>query len=214
MTDLPDWQIISGDALEVIPTLSAFSFDAVITDPNYGIGAGEMNLGFSQSSRMEKSDWDSEPPSPELLSTICALAPTVVIWGGNYFSLPPTRGFLIWDKGASFQDRSFSECEYAWTNLDRPARIYRRDPLARGDYANRIHKTQKPLALMLWVIDTCTNPGDLVLDPFCGSATTGAACLLRGRRFIGIEKDHQMAEKAALRLTKAAEEGQQLKLVF
>ena len=206
------WQVITGDCLDVLPTLAAGSVDAVITDPPYGIGAGKMNLGMWQSSRMTKSEWDSAPPLPSTIRAIVNLAPTAVVWGGNYFDLPPSRGFIVWDKGNGFKGRSFSECEYAWTNLDRPARIFRHDPLAGGDYVGRLHKTQKPLPLMLWVIESCTNPGDLILDPFCGSGTTGVACVQTGRRFIGIEIDPGYADIARTRIAKAVEQARQEQL--
>lgn len=208
---MTNWTVITGDCLDVMAGLEGI--DAVITDPPYGIGAANMNLGFSQSSRLEKSDWDSAIPLPETIAAVLAAAPVVVIWGGNYFGLPPTRGFLIWDKGGGFRARSFSECEFAWTNLNRPARIFTRDPLANRDYIGRQHKTQKPIALMEWVIESCTQPGDTILDPFCGSGTTGVACMQTGRNFIGIEIDPHYADIARQRISKAAEQAQQLVLV-
>ena len=177
--------------------------DAVITDPPYGINAGMMNLGFSKSSRMEKSAWDEQRPSDETINKIIKLSDVSVLWGGNYFNLPPSRCILVWDKGESFKDRSFSELEMAWTNLDKPARIYKRNPLANGDYKERYHKTQKPVALMEWVIKNYTNEGDTIFDPFMGSGTTGIAAANTGRKFIGCEINPDYYAIAERRITEA-----------
>ena len=188
----------NGDGIQYLRSIPSGSVSAIITDPPYGINAGMMNLGFSQSSRIEKSKWDEMPPSSDDLDLLVKSAPVVVIWGGNYFPLPPSRCFLIWDKGGRFKDRSFSECELAWTNLESPARIYKRDPLANGDYLKRYHKTQKPIALMSWVIENFTKEGDVIYDPYMGSGSTGVACVETGRSFIGSEinpKYFAIAEK-------------------
>jgi DNA modification methylase len=206
------WQVITGDCLDVMKGIPDGVIDAVITDPPYGIGAAKMNLGMWQSSRMPKAGWDDVPLSPQAIAALLGIAPKVIIWGGNYMGLPPTRGFLVWDKGNGFKGRSFSECEYAWTNLDRPARIFRRDPLASGDYKNRVHKTQKPIPLMEWCIKQATKPGDLVIDPYCGSGATGEACIQTDRRFIGIEINPSDADIAHERCAKAWEQARQLKL--
>lgn len=173
-----------GDCLEILPTLAGV--DAVVTDPNYGIDAGNMKLGMWRTSRMVKSDWDKERSD---IAPLLALDVPTVIWGGNYFELPPTRCFLVWNKGNGFKGRDFAECEMAWTNRDAVARVFDHDPLAHGDYRDKQHPTQKPVALMVWCVENFTQPGDTVLDPFMGSGTTGVACAKLGRNFIGIEKD-------------------------
>jgi DNA modification methylase len=193
----------NGDGIQYLRSIPSGSVSAIITDPPYGINAGMMNLGFSQSSRIEKSEWDEMPPSSDDLNLLAKSAPVVVIWGGNYFPLPPSRCFLIWDKGGGFKDRSFSECELAWTNLDSPARIYRRDPLAKGDYLKRYHKTQKPIALMSWVIENFTNEGDVIYDPYMGSGSTGVACVETGRGFIGSEINPKYFAVAEKRISQA-----------
>ena len=201
-----------GDCLEFMRSMPDKSVDAVITDPPYGINAGMMNLGYWQSSRLPKSDWDKKRPSKETIEKMIELSDVSIIWGGNYFELPPTRCFLIWDKGEGFKDRSFSECEMAWTNLDKPARVYKRDPLANGDYRERQHKTQKPLALMLWVIRNYTKEGDTIFDPFMGSGTTGVAAVQLGRKFIGCEINPDYYAIAEKRI-KQAQESRQLELM-
>lgn len=201
----PYWQtadgrhvLYLGDNLSVLPSLETGSIQAIITDPPYGINAGNMNLGKWRTSRMPKSDWDAIAPD---LSPVLALDVQTIIWGGNYFPLPQSRCFLVWDKGAGFYGRDFSECEMAWCNRDSVARIFRHDPLASGDYRNKLHPTQKPLAVMLWCLSLLDLPeGATVFDPYAGSGTTLVACARTGRRSIGIEIDEQYAQIAARRM--------------
>lgn len=139
-----------------------------------------------------------------------AKARAQVIFGGNYFALPPARCWLVWDKLNGAND--FADCELAWTNLDRAVRrlAYRWNGMIRENHEERgFHPTQKPVGVMLWVLELATKPGDVVIDPFCGSGTTGVACLRLGRRFIGIERESKYAAIARERLT-AESSGQTL----
>ncbi len=126
------------------------------------------------------------------------------MFGGNYFSLPASRNFLVWDKGAGFKGRDFAECEMAWCSWDGNARILSHDPLARGDYrnGNKEHPTQKPVAVMEWAI---RHAGSVttILDPFMGSGTTGVACMNLGRKFIGIEREVKYFDIACRRIEDA-----------
>ena len=199
----PRWQVIHGDCREVLPTLG--QVDAVVTDPPYGIrearGKNTTRTNMAVVRDYGVSDWDDAPPDASLLDLVRSMAPKVVMFGGNYFSLPPTRCWLVWDKlnGAN----SFADCELAWTNLDMAVRRlqYRWNGMIRENKEERgQHPTQKPVGVMQWVLELATKPGDLVLDPFCGSGTTGVACLRLGRRFIGIEKEATYAAVARERL--------------
>ena len=193
-----DCTLYLGDCLELLPTLG--KFDAVVTDPPYGIGAGRMSLGKWRTSRMQRSDWDARAPD---LSEILALNVPSVIWGGNYFGLPAHRGFLVWNKGAGFKARDFAECEIAWTNIDTNAREMTYDPLARGDYREKQHPTQKPVEVMRWCIERLPTGCTSILDPFMGSGTTGVACAKMGRKFTGIEIDPGYFDIACERIRKA-----------
>lgn len=185
-----------ADYLDVLSGLAA---DAIVTDPPYGIAAGRMNLGKWRTSRMEKGAWDDETPD---LSGILALDMPSIIWGGNYFSLPPSRAWLIWDKGAGFKGRDFAEVELAWCSFDGNARIFQYDPLARGDYRDKEHPTQKPLTLMKWCLGFLPTAGT-ILDPFMGSGTTGVAATQMGRRFVGVEKEKRYFDIACRRIEEA-----------
>ena len=173
-----------GDCLQVMRGIADKSIDAVITDPPYGLGnKWTGGTWFTKNVyATDKVDWDTKPPQ-EIVDYIVSMNKPTVIWGGNYFVLPPSRGWLVWSKINSMP--TMADIELAWTNLDKPAKQYR--SLRSG--WNRQHPTEKPVGLMVWAILHTTNPGDTILDPFMGSGTTGVACIQTGRNFIGIEID-------------------------
>jgi site-specific DNA-methyltransferase (adenine-specific) len=156
--------------------LHSLKADALITDPPYG-------LGRTDPARKPKGtmDWDGQPASQEQLAAMCAAAPIQIIWGGNYFGLPASQGFLIWDKVQS-EDLTLSMCEYAWTNLQQPAKLFRRHVVSYEKW----HPTQKPVELMRWCIERAGMP-NVILDPMMGAGTTGVAAVSLGKQFIGIE---------------------------
>lgn len=193
-----------GDCMDVLPTLP--KVDAVITDPPYGIGAGEMSLGKWRTSRMEKGTWDLSAPTREALQQILDKGEFCVVFGGNYMQLPPTRNFLVWDKGAGFKGRDFAECEFAWCSWDANARVLTHDPLARGDYRCKEHPTQKPVPVMAWAIGHAPK-AETILDPFMGSGTTGVAAVQMGRQFIGIEREPKYFDIACKRIEDAQRMG-------
>lgn len=192
-------RLILGDCLDVLPTLGRF--DAILTDPPYGIGA-HSGVGKYGKRRGFAGDWDSQAPDLSWLPDV-----TAIIWGGNYFDLPPSRAFLIWDKGAGFKGRDFAECEMAWCSFDANARVLSYDPLARGDYrgGNKQHPTQKPVAVMEWCIGFLPD-AQTIIDPFMGSGTTLVACQKLGRAGTGIEIDPDYFRIACERVHKAWQE--------
>jgi DNA modification methylase len=189
-----DCTLYLGDCLAVMPTLS--EFDAVVTDPPYGIGA-DKGVGKYGRLKAGSQRWDSFAPDVSWVSNYPA-----IVWGGNYFNLPPSRAYLIWDKGAGFKGRDFAECEMAWCSFDANARILQRDPLARGDYRGKQHPTQKPVALMEWCLGFLPDAKH-ILDCYMGSGTTGVACVKLGRKFTGIELDPDYFDIACKRIEEA-----------
>jgi DNA modification methylase len=197
--------LILGDCREILPTLGPV--DAVVTDPPYGIATvwkGGNGYGWGRD-RAERNAWDSAPPSPETIGTIRDISNQQIIWGGNYFPLPPSRGWLVWKKpGSGF---SLSDAELAWTNIDQPVRcleVHRltalNGELSPGGPVRPDHPTQKPIALMAWCLGFVSGT---ILDPFMGSGTTGVACARLGRRFIGIEIDENYFNIACRRIEDA-----------
>jgi len=128
-------------------------------------------------------------------------------FGGNYFTLPPTSCWLVWDKLNGKND--FADCELAWTNWPKAVRRLQWlwNGMIRQGNEERFHPTQKPLEVMKWVIELCPK-ADSVLDPFMGSGTTGVAAIQLGRKFIGIERDERYFEIACKRIEQAVAQGQ------
>jgi DNA modification methylase len=192
--------IYCGDNRRIVPLLD--EFDLLLTDPPYGISADEnahkngvkcRANGFREYS---KSDWDSAPPADWVIAMAREKCRDHIVWGGNYFSLPPTPCWLIWDKGQ--RDFSFADAELAWTNLSTAVRAitFHRGRMVRegGD-----HPTQKPLDVMSWCLSHAPD-AKTVLDPWMGSGTTLVAAKLRGLRAVGIEINEEYCEIAVRRL--------------
>ena len=182
-----------GDCMEVLPTLQ--KVDAVITDPPYGIGIASNPVRQMH----EKHDWDAATPDESVLSAVIQAGAVAVVWGGNYFDLPPSQCFLVWDK-VQPQDFSLAMCEQAWTNKKGPAKLYRQSVLSY----RKEHPTQKPVELMKWCIEQAGVPQrGTILDAFMGSGTTGVAAVQMGRRFIGIEREPKYFDIALRRIEDA-----------
>jgi len=176
-----------------------------VTDPPYGLvrtSGGVGKYGSEKWGGARDLRWDQEPPRPELLQAVIGKADHQIIWGGNYLPLGPAGCFLVWDKGACFRNRNFSEAELAWTSLDLNIKIFTYDPLAHRDYhyGRKFHPTQKPLPLMLWCLRLLPPGCHTILDPFMGSGTTALACLATNRRFIGIEREEYYFDIACCRI--------------
>jgi DNA modification methylase len=198
-----------GDCMEVMPTLS--KVDAVLTDPPYGIGADKSmhkNSGtkYGKAAAAKRdyadTDWDSAPIGDEVINAMRDLSDRQIIFGGNYFNLPPARCWLVWDKKVNGE---FADCELAWTNLDKPVRRIEHmwnGMLRKGGEIRNAHPTQKPLGVMDWCL-THVPDAKLILDPFMGSGTTGVACVKSGRHFIGIEREPEYFEIACMRIEEA-----------
>jgi DNA modification methylase len=193
-----------GDCRELLPLLG--TVDAVVTDPPYGIGA-DLGAGKSADKWAERTGdnrWDSAAPSADLMAEVLAKGRYAIVWGGNYFGLPATKCWLVWDKQTA-GITTFADCEVAWTNLPKAMRLVRH--LWSGPYMKvreeRHHPTQKPLDVMRWAIDHLPKECRTILDPFMGSGTTGVACAKMDRRFVGVELDPGYFETACARIKEA-----------
>ena len=193
--------IYNADCGDVLPWLGMF--DAVVTDPPYGLGdKWNGGAGGEKSSwkipQQEAKQWDMTISDrlPEALKHGRA----AIVWGGNYYDLPATRCWLIWDKKQP-DTWTTGQAEMAWTNLDRTTRVFRMaqcEAHMPSQMAKKTHPAQKPLGLMKWClkwVDATT-----VLDPFMGSGTTLEACKLSGISAVGIEIKEKYCETAANRL--------------
>lgn len=177
------------DCMEYMRTLPDKAFDLAVVDPPYGIGMDGGCVGYKGDNVFEKKGWDKSTPGKEYFDELFRVSENQIIWGGNYFYLPPTRCFLIWDKGAGFRGRTYAEAELAWTSFDQNVRIFERDPLCNGDYKGKIHPTQKPVALYAWIFSRYAKPGDKILDTHLGSGSSRIAAYDAGLDFVGCEID-------------------------
>lgn len=188
---LGDCTLYLGDCLEVMADMPDKSVDAVITDPPYGLGE-RMNGGTwgADKKYSEMRSWDGKE-NQIAIDMILEYQAQIIIWGGNYYNLPKTRCWLIWDKP---QLNTMSDFEMAWTNLDMPCKRYKNNRSWNG----RIHPTEKPINLIKWSFGFIN--GQTILDPFMGSGTTGVACVQTGRKFIGIEIEPKYFDIACERI--------------
>ena len=199
-------RLILGDCLEVMPTLGRF--DAVVTDPPYGIeAAARGTIGSSKKAPVKDygaKSWDVEPASADCIALIRRISSHQIIFGGNYFEgLGPTSCWLVWDKQNTGE---FADCELAWTNLPKAVRrIYWRwnGMIRRGDDV-RVHPTQKPLGVMEWCLTHLPKGASTILDPFAGSGTTAVACQRMGFAGTAIERDPEYFEAMCRRVDEAA----------
>lgn len=219
MYEVPD--LYNADCMEAMKEFHDKFFDLAIVDPPYGINADQFNNGSGESKdagkygtavrlrgrlnsgggklkncllNRSKFSWDNEIPPAEYFEELRRVSKNQVIWGGNYFPLPPTRGILVWDKKQSWEN--FSQVEIAWTSFDRPAGLFSFSNTRGG----KIHPTQKPIELYSWVLRRCAKEGDKILDTHAGSASSLVACHRAGYEAWGFEIDKDYYKQAKLRL--------------
>ena len=191
-----------GDCREILPTLP--KVDLVLTDPPYGIGDKWDKAGGFASCGGKLWDgnagWDSSAPDKSVIDACVSASSMSIIWGGNYFDLPPSRGYLVWDKMQT--GFSLADSEIAWVSKPITPRTFR---FARAQLASegKIHPTQKPLSLMEWCINLAPKNTLTVADPFMGSGTTGVACANMGKTFYGIEREPKYFDIACKRIEAA-----------
>ena len=187
---------------DVLPSIDPADVDLLLTDPPYGIDLDTDYSGLNGSHRTyERVSGDDAPfdPAPLLAYGRC------VLWGANHYAsrLPDSPSWISWDKRGDQKPTMFADVELAWTNLGGPAIRYRHwwgvnRASERGFHA---HPTQKPVALMRWIVEKWTEPGDLVLDPYMGSGPVAQACHELGRRYIGVELVEDYCRIAVSRLS-------------
>lgn len=195
-----DATLYLGDCMDILPTLD--KVDAVITDPPYGIEGtwkGGNSSGWGKF-RGEAELWDVRPDW--FATWALATQSKLVIWGGNYFELPVSGSWFVWDKVV--REFTSGHCELAWTNLKKPIKAFN---CSHGELATegKTHPTQKPLSLMKWCIEQAGSP-ETILDPFMGSGTTGVAAIQMGRKFIGIEREPKYFDIACKRIEQASKQ--------
>lgn len=197
-----------GDCCSVSLGMSENEIDLLLTDPPYGIGEAAGKNKSRGNIAVAKDygdlDWDNKTPTSFVIDELRRISKNQVIFGGNYFDLPPSSCWIVWDKNNG--DNDFADCELAWTNFKSAVRKVKytwngmiQENMKQKDI--RYHPTQKPIGVMKWIIERYSNPEDTILDPFIGSGTTAVACEQLNRKWIGIEREEQYCEIAAKRLS-------------
>jgi site-specific DNA-methyltransferase (adenine-specific) len=191
-------QFICADCLDVMDEIPEKLFDLALTDPPYGLGDRLSNGGGKLKNSpfrvlYKESKWNDILPEKQIFNKIFQASKNQIIWGGNYFELPPSRCMIAWDRVQAMP--TLSAWELGWTSFDKPSKMFSCSSMD----LNRFHPTQKPVALFVWCLLNYSKPGDLIIDPFCGSGTTAIACHKTGRRFLCIDKDEEYIKMAKQR---------------
>jgi len=187
----------NSDCLPVMREMSDNQFDLAIVDPPYGIGISKNP--FRQ--KHNKANWDSNIPTEEYFKELFRVSKDQIIWGGNYFNLPQSQGFIVWDKIQPF-DFSSAMCEYAWISFQKPAKIFRKHVVTAE--TNKIHPTQKPSEMYRWLLKNYASQNDTILDTHVGSGSSRIACWKMGFDFTGyeIDKDYWDAQEKRFKIVK------------
>ena len=201
---MPISEVYNCDCLEYMRSLPDKYFDLCIADPPYGIGAKRL-LGSGGNSgqfaniafKTHNCAWDDFPPSQEVFDEIFRVSRHQIIWGGNYFDLPPTREVVCWDKLQYWP--GFSQWEMGWTSFDGPAKLFRLSNGKKG----KIHATQKPVELYAWLLNKYAKKmgGGKIFDPFLGSGSSRIAAYKMEYDFYACEldKDYYEAQEERFR---------------
>ena len=192
------------DCLEYMRGLPDKAFTLAIADPPYGLiesgvqtrgGAGKLKGRILNESEKKFDRWDKAPDA-EFFDELFRVCENVIIWGGNYFDLPPTRCVIAWDKCQPWPN--FSQIELAWTSFDYPAKLYKFDNRTN----DKIHPTQKPVDLYAWCLKTFAKPGDRIFDPMMGSQSSRIAAYKMGFDYVGCELDKEYFDKGCERFNR------------
>lgn len=193
------------DNMEFMAGLKDNNFDLAIVDPPYG---GLLNLNGGGFTHIRKGSykgpgekisgvkyWNDKAPDKKYFDELFRVSKNQIICGGNYFSLPPTRDFVIFEKtgsGDSLFKLGRSQCEYLWTSFNGLSKIFKwycnSGTLNKKGYF-KIHPTQKPVVLYKWLLKNYAKPGQTIFDSHVGSGSIRIACHDIGFDFVGCEKD-------------------------
>ena len=163
--------ITNEDNMKLMARYKNNHFDLAIVDPPYGIDINSSGTHFKE--KYDVKEWDKKTPDNEYFTELKRVSKNQIIWGGNYFldRLGNCKCFIVWDKKIA-EDMSFAMCEMAWTSFKNGAKIYKTNAMQ----LNRIHPTQKPIALYEWLLMRYAKEGDKILDTHGGSMSIALAC--------------------------------------
>ena len=197
--------ITNEDCMDLMARYEDNYFDLAIVDPPYGIDLANMNMGLGNSKKSSKAknrkwkpkDWDKTPPNKKYFKELFRVSIHQIIWGGNYFNLPPCYGYVVWDKEIP-NGLSFADCEIAWHSFKKAAKIFKYSTY--NDKKNKFHPTQKPVKLYEWLLMNYAKENDKILDTHLGSGSIAIACHNLGYELTGCELDKDYYEAAMKRI--------------
>ena len=166
--EIGDIRLYNGDCMEWMKDVPDKWYDLAIVDPPYNLslksvnasrhsGSGTLKNRLLNKSAAKFKEWDKAPDN-NYFHELFRVSKNQIIWGGNYFDLPPTRCFVCWDKCQPWEN--FSQVEMAWTSFDKPAKLFKRDNRRGG----KIHPTEKPIELYAYLLNTFANKEDKIFD--------------------------------------------------
>jgi len=175
------------DCMEGLKRFPDNYFDLAVVDPPYGIGYAKRKSKTKTSKiQYTPKDWDNKTPNIEYWDELFRVSKNQIVWGGNYFELPTTRCFIVWDK-CQPEGLDQAMCEMAWTSFNKSAKIYKTS--IQQIQFTRIHPTEKPIILYEWIYKNYTSEGNLILDTHLGSGSSRIAAHKAGLSFVGFEID-------------------------
>lgn len=190
-------KITNEDNMKLMARYPDKYFDLAICDPPYGLGDAVVNSGGRFKRYHNKNgNWDNSIPTEDYFNELFRVSKNQIIFGGNYFHLPPSKCFIIWDKMQP-SDISFAMAEYAWASFDRVSQIFKYRPQGQE---NRFHPTQKPVKLYKWLLDKYAKEGDKILDTHLGSGSIAIACHDYGFDLTACELDKDYFDAAMKRI--------------
>jgi site-specific DNA-methyltransferase (adenine-specific) len=204
---VPESKVFIGDCMDGMRQLPDKYFDLAIVDPPYGIGANKMTLGNGKRTVFRgNDDWDRSAPDLSYFQELRRVSKEQIIWGANHFiANNPINSscWIVWDKGTG--DNDFADCELAWTSFNKTVRKYFQSWVGANakerNEPDRMHPTQKPVALYKWLLKNYAKPGDKILDTHLGSGSSRIASYDMGFDFWGweIDKDYFEAQEKRFR---------------
>lgn len=191
------------DCMDLMARYDDNYFDLAIVDPPYGGGNHQMNNLRTAGAWAAKygkkiNEWD-KPPTKEYFKELFRVSKNQMVWGANYFSMPPTRGFVVMVKPFISETFTMAMCEYAWTNFDCNAKVFywKKD---KKDSELRFHPTQKSVKLYEWLLKNYAKEGDKILDTHMGSGSIAIACHYAGYDLTACELDKEYYDQAMERI--------------
>ena len=192
-----DIKIYNEDCLPALKKMQDKQFDLAIVDPPYGLERFKKGGSHVNKYGTENQEWNNTKPTKEYFNELFRVSKYQIIWGANNFELPTSEYFIIWQKGNALEF-SFAMVEQAWTNIKKPAKLFKYLHAQNTD--NRIHPTQKPVALYKWLLKNYANEGDKILDTHLGSGSIAIACWDMGYDLTAYEVDKEYFDNACKRL--------------